>query len=233
MSTWGKSWLKAYILEREPAENTIRSRKYGLSVVLKQFGGFAINEVTVSQYQDFLYELKEIGKSRSTITTVHTAASLMFEHAKRNGLIKEDPTKDAVIPKERKAARKVGEKRQVLPKFLEKDELKECLQLSRFILSTNLWALFVVLAYTGLRISEAAGLQWEDIDMKKRTIDVNKQVFGSSVRKYTFIPPKNEQSERVVSFGSTVAKALELLMEWQKEDKSFTKKFNPKDDFVF
>ncbi|WP_074086281.1 tyrosine-type recombinase/integrase [Paenibacillus sp. P32E] len=39
-----------------------------------------------------------------------------------------------------------------------------------------MWALFVVLAYTGLRTSEAAGLQWGDIDMKKRTIDVNKQL---------------------------------------------------------
>ncbi|WP_052769909.1 hypothetical protein [Paenibacillus sp. IHB B 3415] len=103
-----------------------------------------------------LYNLKEEGKSRNTITAVHTAASLMFKHAKRNGLIESDPTADAVIPKDKKVARKKGEKKQVLPKFLEKDELKAFLQLCRFILTINLWALFVVLAYTGLRISEAA-----------------------------------------------------------------------------
>lgn len=233
VSVWSKTWLKAYILEREPANNTIRSRKYGLSVVLKKFGGFALKEVTTSEYQDFLYELKEKGLTRSTITTAHTAASLMFKHAKRNGLIELDPTADAVIPKERKPARKVGEKRQVLPKFLEKDELKAFIQLSRFMLTTNLWAFFVVLAYTGLRISEAAGLQWEDIDLKNRTIDINKQIFGSSVLKYSFIPPKNEQSERVVSFGDTVAKALELLKTWQKEERASAKNFNPKDNFVF
>lgn len=233
VTAWSSSWLKAYILEREPAKNTIESRKYGLSIVLEVFGGFTLNEVTTAMYQDFLYELKGKGMSRSTITTVHSAASLMFKHALRTELIKVDPTANAVIPKEKKPARKVGEKRQVLPKFLEKEELKDFLQLSRFILSTNLWAFFVVLAYTGLRISEAAGLQWEDIDMKERTIDVNKQIYGSSVRRYSFIPPKNEQSERVVSFGDTVAKALELLMAWQKEEQASAKKFNPKDNFVF
>ncbi|MFC7560602.1 hypothetical protein ACFQY3_19085 [Paenibacillus farraposensis] len=53
VSTWSKTWLKAYIIESEPAKNTIRSRDYGLSVVLEQFGGFALKDVTTSQYQDF------------------------------------------------------------------------------------------------------------------------------------------------------------------------------------
>ncbi|MBY9079606.1 site-specific integrase [Paenibacillus sp. HN-1] len=233
VSNWSKTWLKQYILEREPTGNTIKSRKYGLGVLLAQFGGFDLTEVTPSLYQDFLYKMKEKGKSRSTITTVHTAASLMYEHARRNGLIKMDPTEDAVIPREKKPNRKRGEKKHVLPKFLEKDELKTFLQLCRFMLTSNYWVLFVVLAYTGLRISEAAGLQWEDIDMKRRTIDVNKQLYGTSVRNYSFIPPKNEQSERIVSFGDTVAKALELLKEWQREERLSAKSLNPKDDFVF
>ncbi|NOU83838.1 tyrosine-type recombinase/integrase [Paenibacillus sp. LMG 31459] len=233
VSVWGKSWLKHYIIEREPTGNTIENRKYGLGIILKKFGGFTLPEVTAGFYQELLYHLKEEGKSRNTITAVHTAASLMFKHAKRNGLIESDPTADAVIPKDKKVARKKGEKKQVLPKFLEKDELKAFLQLCRFILTINLWALFVVLAYTGLRISEAGGLQWEDIDMEKRTIDVNKQIYGTSVRNYIFIPTKNDQSERIISFGDTVAKALELLKGWQREEKLSAKTFNPKDDFVF
>lgn len=49
------------------------------------------------------------------------------------------------------------------------------------------------------------------LDFEARTIDVNKQIYGTSVLKYSFIPPKNEQNERVVSFGDNVAKALRLL----------------------
>ena len=41
--------------------------------------------------------------------------------------------------------------------------------------------------YTGLRISEAFALTWDDIDFEKRTLSVNKQVvkrnFGADVRK--------------------------------------------------
>ncbi|MBY9077156.1 site-specific integrase [Paenibacillus sp. HN-1] len=233
VSSWSRVWLEEYTLEREPAKNTLKSREYGLKVINARFGAFQLSEVTPSAYQQFLYDLKKKGLSRSSITTVHTAASLMFKHAKRAGLINSDSTDGATIPKEQKKARQPGEKRQVLPKYLEKDELKTFLQLCRFMLTTNLWALFVVLAYTGLRISEAAGLQWEDIDFKKRTIDVNKQIYGSSVMSYSFAAPKNEQSERIVSFGETVAKALQLLMDWQQEERKSAKIFNPNDNFVF
>lgn len=50
-------------MEREPAGNTVKNREYGLRVLLKQFGGFALADVTASQYQDFLYKLKEEGKN--------------------------------------------------------------------------------------------------------------------------------------------------------------------------
>lgn len=233
VSNWSKTWLKAYIIETEPAKNTILNRQTCLNKILETFGGFLLKEVTPSLYQDFLYKLKVDGMARNSIININVTASLMFGYAKRKGLIEIDPTEDAVVPKERKTARKAGEKKQVLPKFLEKEELKLFLQIARFVLTTNMWALFVVLAYSGLRISEAAGLQWDDIDMKNRTIDVNKQIFGKSVLKYSFIPPKNEQSERIITFGDTVAKALQLLADWQKTERLSAKDPNPNDDFVF
>ncbi|CAM3775069.1 MULTISPECIES: tyrosine-type recombinase/integrase [Paenibacillus] len=233
VKAWSKVWLKEYVLEREPRKNTIKNREFGLNVILEHFGAFMLREVTLNEYQHFLYTLKELGRKRNTIITIHTTASLMFSHAKRNGLITDDPTAYAVIPKEKQKARKIGEKRQVLPKFLEKDELKKFLEVARFMLTPNHWALFLVLAYTGLRISEAAGLQWEDIDLRNRTIDINKQLEGDNVREYSFGPPKNDQSERLVSFGDTVAKALEVLRSWQRTEKLSAKEFNPNDNFVF
>ncbi|WP_339295885.1 tyrosine-type recombinase/integrase [Paenibacillus sp. FSL W7-1279] len=233
VNAWSKVWLKEYIIEREPRKKTIKSREFALGVILDNFGAFMLRDVTMSEYQAFLYKLKEEGKKRNTIITIHSVASLMFKHAKRIRLITENPTTDAVIPKEKKAPRKIGEKRQVLPKFLEKNQLKKFLEVARFMLTPNLWALFLVLAYTGLRISEAAGLQWEDIDAERRTIDINKQLEGDNVREYSFAPPKNDQSERLVSYGDTVAKALEVLRSWQRTEKLSAKEFNPNDNFVF
>lgn len=233
VNAWSKIWLKDYVTEREPKKNTIKLRKSSLNNILERFGAFLIRDVTPNSYQDYLYDLKDQGKKRNTIIAIHTAASLMFVYAKRKNMITEDPTADAVIPKDKLSARKVGEKRQVLPKFLEKNQLKKFLEVSRFTLTPNFWALFLILAYTGLRISEAAGLQWEDIDTDERTIDVNKQLLASSVRDYSFETTKNEQSERIVSYGDTVAKAFEVLRNWQRVEKLSARDFNPNDNFVF
>ena len=79
--------------------------------------------------------------------------------------------------------------------------------------------------YTGLRISEAFALTWDDIDLKKRTITVNKitvkRNFGTDVRKavaikgkkeekssWYFGTPKTSTSNRTVKFGDTLYKAL-------------------------
>ena len=78
--------------------------------------------------------------------------------------------------------------------------------------------------YTGLRISEAFALTWDDIDFEKRTLSVNKQVvkrnFGADVRKvvekkgkkeqrssWYFTTPKTEASARTIPFGDTLYQA--------------------------
>lgn len=79
--------------------------------------------------------------------------------------------------------------------------------------------------YTGLRISEAFALTWDDIDFDKRTLSVNKQVvkrnFGADVRKvvekkgkkeqrssWYFTTTKTPASVRIVPFGDTLYQAL-------------------------
>lgn len=79
--------------------------------------------------------------------------------------------------------------------------------------------------YTGLRISEAFALTWDDIDFENRTLSVNKQIvkrnFGSDVRKvvekkgkkeqrssWYFTTPKTVSSIRTIPFGDTLYQAL-------------------------
>ena len=79
--------------------------------------------------------------------------------------------------------------------------------------------------YTGLRISEAFALTWDDIDFEKRTLSVNKQIikrnFGADVCKvvekkgkkelrssWYFTTPKTPASVRTVPFGETLYQAL-------------------------
>lgn len=75
--------------------------------------------------------------------------------------------------------------------------------------------------YTGLRISEVFALTWDDIDMKERTINVNKitvkRNYGVDVRKvleqkgkkeeksaWYFGSTKTYSPNRIVKFGETL-----------------------------
>ncbi len=89
--------------------------------------------------------------------------------------------------------------------------------------------------YTGLRISEAFALTWDDIDFDKKTLSVNKQVvkrnFGADVRKvvektgkkeqrssWYFGTPKTSTSVRTISFGETLCQVLKAEYIQQKKN---------------
>ncbi len=89
--------------------------------------------------------------------------------------------------------------------------------------------------YTGLRISEAFALTWNDIDLEKCIITVSKQVvkrnFGSDMSKamethgkkelkssWYFTSTKTPSSERTIPFGETLYKALKAAHIAQKKN---------------
>ncbi|OBZ08895.1 hypothetical protein A8L34_22340 [Bacillus sp. FJAT-27264] len=225
--TWGDYWITEYEVESEPSERTLVLRKISLKKIYEVFGAFALRDVTAAQYQHFLNSLKRAGYSKSTITGCHSVAKMMFRYAVRQQILKEDPTALAKIPADKKPA--LGVRRKEMPKFLEKDELKLFLETARFMLPVCLWGYFMLLAYTGLRPAEAAGLLWSDIDTRRRTVDVNKQLRAKRIKEYYFIPPKNDQSYRTVSYGEGLAKVLSTVKAWQLEHGHD----NPQHNFVF
>ena len=115
----------------------------------------------------------------------------------------------------------------LIPKFgafiLTLDEWKRIID--RFPPESRYHIPLMVGFYTGLRISEAFALTWDDIDFDSRTLSVNKQIvkrnFGADVRKavekkgkkeqrssWYFTTPKTLSSNRTVKFGETLYKAL-------------------------
>ncbi|MCI9656105.1 MAG: site-specific integrase [Lawsonibacter sp.] len=107
--------------------------------------------------------------------------------------------------------------------ILELDEWQKII--NRFPAGSRYYIPLMIGFYTGLRISEAFALTWEDIDLKNRTLSVSKQVvkrnFGADVRKaiekygkkesrssWYFTSTKTPASQRVVYFGDTLYQAL-------------------------
>jgi integrase len=68
--------------------------------------------------------------------------------------------------------------------------------------------LWVLLVTTGLRLGEALGLQWRDLDLESGRLVVRRSVQRQQGVGLTTMPPKTERSRRTVLFGNLTANAL-------------------------
>ena len=95
---------------------------------------------------------------------------------------------------------------------------------------------FLTAYYTGMRVSEVYGLTWDNINFEKKTITVNKNIIkknkyglpkryciskGHSVEVWSYGTCKNPQSQRTISIGDTLVKALKEYKKLQEENKEY------------
>lgn len=95
---------------------------------------------------------------------------------------------------------------------------------------------FLTAYYTGMRTSEVFALTWDCIDFERKIITVNKNIIkknrfgkpkkyniskGNSVEVWFYGTCKNPQSNRTISIGDTLVKALKEYKKEQEENKKF------------
>ena len=67
----------------------------------------------------------------------------------------------------------------------------------------------LLLYNTEMRIAKVADLRWQDIDLKKMTISVNKQIrYIAKDKKYCITPPKTRSSQRTFTITPELVKEL-------------------------
>ncbi|MDP1396230.1 MULTISPECIES: site-specific integrase [Lysinibacillus] len=89
--------------------------------------------------------------------------------------------------------------------------------------------LIYAIAFTGMRPGEAVALKYEDVDLEKKVIHINKTVYAKkSIRGYfELTPPKTAGSIRSVDIDDIVVEKLKQLYKW-REYREWAKS-----DFVF
>ncbi|MCQ5054839.1 site-specific integrase [Agathobaculum butyriciproducens] len=180
-----------------------------------KFGLYKLNALNATSLQEYANSLKLNGYSKNHITGILTVFQSAMDYAVEPlHYITQNPMKLIKYPKvERKPRERI---------ILSLDEWQQIIK--RFE-GSRYYTPLMIGFYTGLRISEAFGLTWDDIDFENRTISVNKQIvkrnFGADVRKaaekkgkkelhssWYFGAPKTAASTRVVPFGETLYQAL-------------------------
>ncbi len=181
-----------------------------------QFGHYRLKSLTTVSVQEYINRLKLQGLARASVVGIISVLSAAYEYAiEPLGYVRENPCERARIPK---FERKPKERYIIAP-----EDFRRILE--RFP-QDNIFHLPLLIGYyTGLRISEAFALTWDDIDLEKRTLTVNKSVikrnYGVDVRKslrqegkreekssWYFSSTKTESSVRTIKFGDTLYKAL-------------------------
>ena len=75
------------------------------------------------------------------------------------------------------------------------------------------WLLFM----TGMRIGEAAALQWEDIDFDTGLLTINKTLYYKTMDEYKFVEPKTQASNRVIVIDTDTIRELKEWKEVQQK----------------
>ncbi len=72
------------------------------------------------------------------------------------------------------------------------------------------YLVFLILAYTGIRVGELVALKWKDVDFKNNTISITKTYYNSNNNtvEYQLVPPKTRKSRRKIVVDEDVINAL-------------------------
>ena len=204
--------------------------------VREGFGKRKIGEIKYSDVLYFYYDLlNDRGLQVNTLETIHTVLHPTFQLAVRDDIIRNNPS-DGVMAEIKKKNTKKKNMRHAL-------NIEQQRAFMNYIASSPIFvhwnSIFTVLLGTGCRIGEVVGLRWSDIDMEKRTIDINHSMTYYPRRTDTYkcefkvSLPKTEAGTRILPMMQPVYEALQSEYERQKEDGFCTAVVDGMSGFIF
>ena len=196
--------------------------------LLPYFGHFYINKIRPTDIMKF-YDLLEkdtqlIRKkgnngsktkkplSGKTILEHHRLLRAMLHKAVYWQLIVANPAERVQAPKARKPKRKSydDEQTKILLENLEKLSIEE----------TKYKVAIILTVFTGVRLGELMGLEWQDVDLKNGIICINRSSQYLSDMGVFTKTPKTESSIREIAIPEFIISLLEEYKLWYEEQKS-------------
>ena len=165
--------------------------------ILPLIGAKRLDEITRQDVKSIIVKAQQKGRSVATIKGIIGVLSGCLGHAIEDELITNNPAQKPgkLLPPER--SRQVSD-------WLRPDEIVAMLEAAKARYPEQ-YELLNVLAYTGMRLGEALGLEWGDIDYRGKHIRVRR-----SRSRWGVHEPKTKR-ERVVDIDADLAALLRNL----------------------
>ena len=188
---------------RDGSNGTVEN---GQEKLLEEFSGVSLNKIKRSEYQIFINDLlsgENHNYAKNTVDRIHGNMMHIMNNAVENDELEKNILKGIQITKE--------EESKIL--YLNKGEVEKLLDAAE---SEDMFkrVMIIVLLRTGLRSGELLGLQWSDIDLKKKTLEVSRQ---RTIRGLG--PPKTVSSYRSMFLDDVTIDVLKRYKEWQDSNK--------------
>lgn len=229
------NWYKNYYAPNKLRDTTFYNIKNMVEIkILPELGHLKIGQITTNRITMFLNDVsikkdKETGKplkpkqyyKDSYVQAIYSSLFRIFNVAISNGWIKDNPCNNAIKPRKNRTAKK---------KPLEIEQIKDILNKTNEYTTYNAIIQFQI--YTGMRIGETLALTWDDIDFKKREININKTV-NFIKTDFTVGPPKTENSYRTLGMNNAIYHLLKLTKKEQNVRKRELKNLYEDHNLVF
>ncbi|MFP5099639.1 site-specific integrase [Staphylococcus equorum] len=204
--------LKHAGLTQRTKENRIN--QYELHIK-REFGRLPINEITIEQCQDFRQRLVNNAElSNGTKVNILSGFKSVFNYGEKY-LNTNNPTRSIDNFKTTKSTTKYIKREDFDNKVYQMDKLNNT--------KPKIYRQFVqLLFYSGLRVSEAMPLTWQDFDKDAQTLDINKTMVITN-REIRHGVAKNSNSLGTVHVAKKVVSIIEEVR----------KEANPDDVYIF
>lgn len=158
VSVWSEKWLNTYKKPDVSARWFTDIERITKNIILPKIGSLKIKDVRPSHLKAVLNDYK--GYSRSYQTKIKDIMHQIFEDARKNRMILENPASELDLPQAKEV-----QKRRSITEHEREHILKVCK-------THRAGLLLMIILNCGLRPSEVARLKWKDVDLKNNLIIV-------------------------------------------------------------
>ncbi len=170
--------------------NTLRAYSSAVNVIEDGIGSRRIKTIRKSDAQAWFVQLHNKGLARNTISVIKTVIQPAFEMAVDDDAIRKNPFRfnlSELLPDDA-----------VYRDALSEKQLSHYISFVRQNSKGNYLNDIIILAETGMRISELYGLTYGDIDLIRRRVHVRRQLCRTGDRPYFVTSPKSATGIRTI-----------------------------------
>lgn len=215
------NWMKTYKRGTIKASSYDALEKTAKNQVIPNIGMIQLQEITATDIQTLLNDLKEKGYSYSTVKKTHDCLNAMFEHA----TIADDVAKNPMLLV-KMLARSEFETKEI--RYFSEDEcaliIEECSRQYKTGKPIYQYAdAYILMLNTGIRLGEAIGLKKTDWNKGESTLHIQRNIqsiskrdnIGNRVQGKQLVTntTKTYSGDRIIPLNKAATEAIQRLCE--------------------